>query len=95
MLTCLAATFEDPTTFPLLSITSIPSESSLCLIKATLQMLAVAAESEKSRLCGRQEVAKVAWNQQDDSLEPTYSWEGDKSLDDCSTGRAQLVGILN
>lgn len=51
VLTCLAATFEDPTTLPLLSITSIPSESSLCLIKATLQMLAVAADSENDSLC--------------------------------------------
>lgn len=47
VLTCLAATFEEPTTFPLLSITSIPSESSLCLIKATLQMLAVAKVGKK------------------------------------------------
>lgn len=45
-LTCLAAILEDPTTFPLSSSTSIPSDSSVCLIKPTLQMFAVAEEQE-------------------------------------------------
>lgn len=40
--TCFAAIREDPTTFPLLSNTSIPSDISLCLIRATLQMFALA-----------------------------------------------------
>ena len=43
-LTCLAAIFEDPTTFPLSSSTSIPSDSSLCLIRPTLQMFALAED---------------------------------------------------
>lgn len=47
LLTCLAAILEDPTTFPLLSSTSIPSDSSLCLIKLTLQMFAVAEDRGK------------------------------------------------
>lgn len=46
-LTCLAAILEDPTTFPLLSSTSTPSESSLCLIRPTLQMLALAEDGER------------------------------------------------
>lgn len=42
-LTCLAAILEDPTTLPLSSSTSMPSDSSVCLIKPTLQMFAVAS----------------------------------------------------
>lgn len=42
-LTCLAAILEDPTTLPLSSNTSMPSDSSVCLIKPTLQMFAVAS----------------------------------------------------
>lgn len=45
-LTCLAAILEDPTTFPLLSSTSMPSDSSLCLIRPTLQMFALAGKGE-------------------------------------------------
>lgn len=45
-LTCLAAILEDPTTFPLLSSTSTPSDSSLCLIRPTLQMFALAGKGE-------------------------------------------------
>lgn len=48
VLTCLAATLDEPTMFPLLSSTSIPSSSSVCLIRTTLQMLAL-AEEEKGR----------------------------------------------
>lgn len=43
-LTCLAAILEDPTTWPWSSSTSIPSDSSLCLIRPTLQMFALAEE---------------------------------------------------
>lgn len=46
-LTCLAAILEDPTTFPSLSSTSIPSDNSLCLIRATLQMFALAEDGER------------------------------------------------
>lgn len=46
-LTCLAAILEDPTTFPLSSSTSIPSDSSLCLIRPTLQMFALAEDGER------------------------------------------------
>lgn len=42
--TCLAATFEVPTTLPLLSRTLMPSDSSECLISTTLQTFAVATE---------------------------------------------------
>lgn len=46
-LTCLAAILEDPTTLPLLSSTSIPSDNSLCLIRPTLQMFALAEDGER------------------------------------------------
>lgn len=46
-LTCLAAIREEPTTFPLESSTSIPSESSLCLIRATLQTFALAVKKKR------------------------------------------------
>lgn len=46
LLTCLAAILEDPTTFPLSSNTSMPSDSSVCLIKPTLQMFAVALRTK-------------------------------------------------
>lgn len=47
-LTCLAAILEDPTTLPLSSNTSMPSDSSVCLIKPTLQMFAVASRRKTS-----------------------------------------------
>lgn len=46
-LTCLAAILEDPTTFPLSSSTSIPSDSSLCRIRPTLQMFALAEDGKR------------------------------------------------
>lgn len=48
LLTCLAAILEDPTTFPSSSNTSMPSDSSVCLIKPTLQMFAVALRIKTS-----------------------------------------------
>lgn len=49
-LTCLAAILDDPTTFPLLSRTSTPSDSSLCLIRPTLQMFALAGERKAASI---------------------------------------------
>lgn len=45
--TCLAATLDVPTTFPLSSSTLTPSDSSECLMSTTLQTFALAAETRE------------------------------------------------
>jgi len=58
--TCFAAILEDPTMFPLLSKTSIPSSSSVCLIRTTLQILALAAD-EKSTMISNAALVNTKW----------------------------------
>lgn len=58
--TCFAAILEDPTMFPLLSRTSIPSSSSVCLIRTTLQILAL-AEDEKSMMISSAALVNTKW----------------------------------
>lgn len=103
-LTCVAAILEEPTTFPLASSTSMPSDSSLCLIRATLQMFALAEYQDWKieynarlhygvQLRGGQQrlwlMAIVAFE------ERTNCWKWDKSLYYHSGGWTQLIGLLN